>query len=383
MSIITPTGLRKEITSVLQRQGYIVKPEGFFELKNNTREEWHKTHELSKAERISANEQFILGKIDLVKKYMIDGKDLDMEKIDPKIIEIKSGSKEEDLFRWWNLVWWSLPYEHAYGRQMRFIVWDKYHNAPIGLIGLQSPILSWGARDRFLDIKPAERDYWVNQSLNAQRIGALPPYNDVRGSKLVTLLMTSEDIRKRFQKKYKGKRTLMRGRKLPPNLLFLTTTGAYGKSSIYNRLKFEGEKVSDFIGYTQGSGTFHIPNALYEDLMKYLEKKGIKIERGYGHGPSRKLRLIDQALQLLGFANGITHGIKRAVYIFPLARNVKEVIGQSKKPIWYHRKVQNLTDFWKQRWAKPCVEKNKSYQEFSKENFISQTIKDVKKYSNL
>ncbi len=383
MNSITTPYLKREVSSILRRQGYILKPSGVFMLKNDEREEKRKAHEIAKAERVGASEQFLLDNFSLIQQHIIDGKDLDVAKIEPEIIEIKSGSKEEYFFRWWNIVWWSLPYEKAYGRQMRFIIWDKYHNAPIGLIGLQSPILSWSARDKYLDIKPDERDFWVNQSLNAQRIGALPPYNDIRGGKLVTLLMTAEIIRKKFQKKYKGQKTLLLGRKLPSNLLFITTTGAYGKSSVYNRLKFQGEAVSEFIGYTKGSGTFHIPNALYEDLMVYLKKRGFETKRGYGNGPSRKMRLIDQALQLLGFANGITHGIQRAVYLFPMAKNLKEVIRLGKMPAWHHRGIAEMTQFWKDRWAIPHAEKDKAYRDFSKNEFIEQTRKDLKKYKRL
>jgi len=383
MSFTTVTSLKNNISRLLKKQGYSIKPEGVFILKNNEHEGKRKVHELAKAERANKSELFLLGKIPLVQKYLIDGKDLDVSKIDPEIIEIKSGSQEDDLFRWWNIVWWSLPNEHAYGRQMRFIIWDKYHNAPIGLIGLQSPILSWGARDKYLGIKPKERDFWINQSLSAQRIGALPPYNDIRGGKLIASLMTSEIIRKKFQTKYKSQKTLLLKRVLPSNLLFITTTGAFGKSSIYNRLKFNGEVVAKFIGYTQGSGTFHISNALYEDLVVYLKKRGFDIERGYGNGPSRKLRLIDQALQLLGFTNGVTHGIKRAVYLFPMVENLKEVIQSNKKPIWYHRNTAEITQFWKERWAMPHAQKSKNYQDFSKNDFINQTRKDFKKYKQL
>jgi hypothetical protein len=383
MPFTSVANLKNDIFSILKRQGYSIKPNGVFILKSEEHEKKRKAHELAKAERVNKNEQFLLEKIPIIEKYIIDGKNLDISKIEPEIIEIESGSKEEDFFRWWNIVWWSLPYEHAYGRQMRFIVWDKYHNAPIGLIGLQSPILSWSARDKYLGIKIKKRDFWVNQSLSAQRIGALPPYNDIRGGKLVAMLMTSKDIQERFEKKYKKQKTLLLGRKLPSNLLFITTTGAYGKSSVYNRLKFKDEIVSKFIGYTQGSGTFHIPNALYEDLIVYLKKRGFDTERGYGNGPSRKLRLIDQALQLLGLENGIIHGIKRAVYIFPLATNLKEVIQAEEKPIWYNREIEEMTLFWKNRWALPYSERNKIYQEFSKEEFIEKTKKDLKKYKRI
>jgi hypothetical protein len=383
MSTLTATSLRFGVISILRRQGFKLKPNGAFVLKNDGREEKRRAHELAKAERVSTSEHFILDKIPLIQKYLIDGKDLNVAKIKPEIIKIESGSQEEDLFRWWNIVWWSLPYEHAYGRQMRFIIWDKYHNTPIGLIGLQSPILSWSIRDKYLGIKPEKRDFWVNQSLNAQRIGALPPYNDIRGGKLIVLLMTAETIRKKFQKKYKDQKTVILERKLPSNLLFITTTGAYGKSSVYNRLKFQGETISEFIGYTKGSGTFHIPNALYEDLIVYLKKRGFETERGCGNGPSRKMRLIDQALQLLGFANGITHGIQRAVYLFPMVKNLIEVIQLNKKPVWYHRNVSEMTQFWKDRWAIPHANKDKAYCNFSGDEFIKQTRKDLKNYKQL
>ena len=383
MSFTTVTNLKSGILTIFRKQGYSLAKSGVFELKDDTLEEKRKAHEIAKAERVNKSEQFLLEKIPLVEKYIIDGEKLDISKIDPEIREVESESLEEDLFRWWNIVWWSLPYEKAYGRQMRFIIWDKYHNAPIGLIGLQSPILSWSARDNYLGIKIKERDFWVNQSLSAQRVGALPPYNDIRGGKLVALLMTAEIVRKKFQKKYKNKKTIMEERNIPPNLLFLTTTGAYGKSAIYSRLKFQGETVSKFIGYTKGSGTFHIPTALYKDLVTYLKKRGFDTKRSYGDGPSRKLRLIDQALQLLGFAGGITHGIKRAVYLFPMAKNVKEVINSNKKPIWYHRDIKEMTEFWKSRWAIPYSEKDKTYQEFSKDAFLIQTVKDLKKYKKL
>ena len=267
---------------------------------------------------------------------------------------------------------------------MRFIVWDKYHNAPIGLIGLQSPILNWGPRDKYLGITPEKRDYWVNQSLSAQRIGALPPYNDILGGKLVTLLMTSNVVRERFREKYSGKKTVMQGRTLPADLLFVTTTGAYGKSSVYSRIRFNDTSVSKFVGYTQGFGTFHVPNALYEDLLTYLEKRGVDTKRGYGTGPSRKLRLIDEALNMLGFANGVTHGIKRALYLFPLATNLSDVIQKGKKPEWQDRTVEDLTACWKEKWAYKRARKNKCYyREFSGDAFIRETKRDIKKYKAL
>jgi hypothetical protein len=184
MRSLAKNKIRKKIIATLKQQGYQVGKKTF-SLNEVDREKKRDVHTLAKKERISLRKQFILGKTGLIKQSLLDGKNLEVVKIQPRLIEVKPDSKWEILFRWWNLVWWSLPYERAYGRQIRFVVWDQYHKAPIGLIGLQSPILSWSVRDDHLKIPAKRRDYWVNQSLSAQRLGALPPYNAVLGGKLV------------------------------------------------------------------------------------------------------------------------------------------------------------------------------------------------------
>ena len=309
---------------------------------------------------------------------MLNDTQLDVSKIRPKLIEVKTGTIHAELFRWWNLTWWSLPYERSYGRQMRFVVWDEYHNAPIGLIGLQSPILSWNVRDHHLGITPEKRDFWVNQSMNAQRLGALPPYNKFLGGKLVASLLASDVVRQSFHNKYKDYETLLKKRVIPANLLFITTTGAYGKSSVYNRLRFDNDKICEFIGYTNGSGSFHIPNTLYEGFVSHLRDNGAKVGRSFGNGPSVKMKIIDEGMRLLGFRDGSDHGVKRSVYLFPFAKNVKEVIQNGEEPIWYGRSVDDLTRYWKERWA---IKRTENYPldklRFSKEEFISDTEQDL------
>ncbi|MDD3065999.1 MAG: DUF4338 domain-containing protein, partial [Endomicrobiaceae bacterium] len=125
MSRLTKTNLKNKVISVLKKQGYRVNNDGFV-LKDDSREVKREAHTFAKAERMCKSEQFVLNNIDLVKKYLIDGKKLDIDKIDPEIIEVKERTDYETIFRWWNLVWWSLPYERAYGRQIRLVVWDKY-----------------------------------------------------------------------------------------------------------------------------------------------------------------------------------------------------------------------------------------------------------------
>ncbi len=258
---------------------------------------------------------------------------------------------------------------------MRFLIWDTTHDMPFGLICLQSPVLKMAVRDNYLGISKDELDIWVNKSMNAQRVGALPPYNELLGGKMVALALTCNEIREAYKKNMKITVTILKGRRLEPELLFITTTSAFGKSSLYNRLKYNGELVAKSLGYTKGSGTFHIPDELYEELISFLISRGIIVKRGFGSGPSKKLKLIGLALKHLGLSNFTYHGIKREFYLFPLVKNLKEVISKKEEPIWYDRPFERLVDYWKERWAIPRAKRVNRWMDFNKNNFFSEVKK--------
>ena len=376
--------LKQEIENVLRQQGYRLYPNGFFldvqskDFLSDKLTSLRNTHELAKMERIAGQKKFIQDNADFIQSQMVDGNDLSVEKIEPVLLTVKTTSNEEKIFRWWNYVWWSLPYEKAYGRQMRYVVWDKYHKAPIGLIGLQSPILSWAPRDTYLNIPTNKKDYWINQSMNIQRLGAIPPYNRILGGKLVAMLVTSDNVRLDFKKKYHEKETLMLCRKIPADLLFVTTTGAFGKSSIYTRLKFKGNSLAQYIGKSNGSGSFHIPNSIYAKMLDLMESRGFDVSRGYGRGPSRKMRLIDQGMKILGYKNGNHHGIQRAIYFFPFVKNLNKLIsGSNHRRLWHHRSQSELTEFWKEHWILPRIEK-RTARGFDKKQFIQDELEKLR-----
>ena len=376
--------LRKKVKKSLFSQGYSFQNHSFC-FPSADRKKIRKIHNLPRAEKINKNIRFIEEFTAKAKEFMRSAYEIKIQKIKPRLIQVKEGTVEADLFRWWNLTWWSLPYEKSYGRQMRFLVWDDHHQAPAGLIGLQSPILRWSVRDRYLNIAPEQREVLINQSMNAQRLGALPPYNKFLCGKLTASLMTSNYIRKSFNKKYKDYKTLIRKRKLPAELLFITTTGAYGKSSVYNRLKDNQGKICEFIGWTNGSGSFHIPDSIYEELILYLKRKGFPAERSFGNGPSVKMQNISQAMRLLGFQNGSKHGIKRAVYLFRFAKNLENIIRGEKRPLWHNRETDNIIDYWKERWAVKRSPLNYPEEKlkFSKKEFLFHLKEDIIKCKKL
>jgi hypothetical protein len=148
------------------------------------------------------------------------------------------------------------------------------------------------------------------------------------------------------------------------DLLFITTTSAFGRSSIYNRLKYNDDMIAEKLGYTEGYGSFQIPDDLYERLIMLLEASGDNTERGYGNGPSRKLKLINLACRRLGLANYSYHGIKREYFSFPLVHNLRQVISQQEKPDWKNYSFNDLANYWHERWLVNRAERNDQWRTY-------------------
>ena len=365
--------LRERIIQALKEQGFKINPH--VRPKRYSKVTYRRIQQKAKFEQLSLHKNFLVDSINKVKNYCRDGSEIIPERISLELREVRSGSFEEVLFKWWNLIWWSIPFQRSYGRQMRFLLWDITHDAPFGLICLQSPVLKMSVRDNYLGIPNDELDIWINKSMNAQRVGALPPYNELLGGKMVALTLSCNEIREAYRRKYKNHITIIKGRKLKPELLFITTTSAFGKSSLYNRLRYNGEVIAQSLGYTQGSGTFHIPENLYEEILDFLEDKGIDTTRGYGYGPSRKLKLISLGLKYLGLSKFEYHGIKREFYIFPLVKNLRDVIQKKQEPIWIDRPFNNLATYWKERWAIPRAERMPKWKDFDSNKIFKKVEK--------
>ena len=355
--------LRNDILEHLRSQGFSVENGNCNDMSD--KQLLRNVHAIKKVEELERHEKALSRARKEVEKHFISGSELDPENIDLELIEVRSNTKNSRLFLWWNLMWWSLPYERAFGRQMRFILWDRYHDAPFGLIGLQSPPLSSSVRDRHLGLSPKEKDYWINQSMYGQRIGALPPYNMLLGGKMVTMALTSNEVREAYRRKYENRKTEMRGRILPSELLFISTTSAFGKSSMYERVHFNDDKVSEFIGYSSGAGTFQFSQELYERMLEMLVNNGHETIRGYGSGPSRKMKLISDGLRMLGIKNYHYHGIRRGYYLFPSVRNLKEVIHSDEEPDHFDRPIEELNEYWMRRYCLPRSQREKSWKEFN------------------
>jgi len=343
--------IRKRLIDYFQELGFSVNPH--LKPSKNSKEFLRALHSKRRLEQLQANRKFLEQNFPLIQEYYkkieIDVEDVKLE------LRFVDANKQDDnhiLFKWWNLVWWSLPYERSIGRKISYLIFDKYHNLPFGLVVLQSPVMYCRARDEYLGITKEKRDYWINQSLYGQRVGALPPYNKIFGGKLVSMSLVSVEVRKEYHKKYHGRKTLKRKRVLPSNLLFTYTLSAYGRSKIYEGLYFRDEPLSVFAGYSRGAGTFHVSDNMYKELLHIL---GENTKKSVFVSPSRKMKLLAKAFRIIGLSGFEYHNIKRGVYIFPHVYNLREVISNNERPRWKFIKFEELHQEWVERYLLPNV----------------------------
>lgn len=351
INVIDTHQLRQDILDYLKQQGFKYNPH--IRPSGKTKGTYRRVQQASRLEQINLHSKLLKRAGRKVEPFIRNGSEIEPSSIDLELREVLSGSLESYIFNWWNLVWWRMPYQRPYGRQIRFLLWDRGHDTPFGLISFQSPVLRMAVRDKFLEIPNEERDVWVNRSLQAQRIGAFPPYNYLLGGKMCALAIVCDEIRNRYKEKYAGATTLLEERTISDELLFMTTTSGFGRSSIYNRLRYEGEQIATSLGYTKGAGSFHISEALYQKLISLLSERGFETGREFGNGPSRKMKLIKKGLSELGIQNGVFHNVPREFFLFPLVSNLKEVIKGIEDPEYCERPFSDLAAFWKKRYAIP------------------------------
>lgn len=299
--------------------------------------------------------------------HFAHGDELDVTNFSPRLVEVRRHSEEELLFRYARLQW-SIPTSAGYGRRLRFIVVDSANEKLVGLIGLGDPVFGLGPRDKWIGWTKERCKAGLHNVMDAFVLGAVPPYSYLLGGKLIALLVSSDEVRKAFSRKYGKTSTLITERSLRSRLLLVTTTSALGRSSIYNRIRFGGRTVFESIGYTRGSGEFHFSNGLYADIRRFAEancKPTAKQER-WGNGFRSRREVVRKTLIELGLSGDwLYHGLEREVFAVSMAQNSRQVLnGQASRAQWHHTSVSVLGEWYRQRWMVPRAQSRPEYKAF-------------------
>jgi len=363
---MTAADLRSVVLAKLQETGFLVSEESI-SLPPADKAALRNIHWPACQVEIAARLKWLQKHLPRYLSYFADGEEIEPERIRPVLKEVTT-EHEHNLFRIARLLW-SIPFSKGYGRRLRFLVIDESNGKLIGLLGLQSPPLSFPARDRLFRYPPGRKTELVNQTMDIHTLGAVPPYNYLLGGKLIALIAASNEVRQAYQRKYAGRITEMEKRVLPPHLVALTTTSAFGRSSLYNRLRYNGIQIAESIGYTEGYGIFHLLE-LYPLLRSFLESQGISTRGGFGTGPRRKWQILVMALKRLGLSGELLrHGIQREVFLFRLVDNLEDYMeGRTDEPRYRDLPFSNLVEWWKERWLLPRAQRVDGWKDWRKEN---------------
>jgi hypothetical protein len=339
----------------------------------NNKNKLRKAHKSAKLHLLQKNAEWILNNEERLIEYFANGNEIIPEKIEPKLILVDNKEKT-DIFRYASYTW-SIPISNGFGRRLKYLVMDKSNNKLIGIIGLTDPVIGLKVRENLIgwDKKQKEKKLWHVMDIYA--FGAVPPYSFLLGGKLVASLATSERIRKDFIKKYSHGRSNIKNRnnkQRKGGLILLTTTGAFGESSILDRLKgSDNTLLWKFAGFTQGYGFFHLNNGIATKIYQYLKETDNEIikKHKFGDGPNWKMRVIREGMKELNidYQKYEKHGIKRGFYFAPFASNFKEVLnGKEERPKLYNRNEKELFEFFRERYLLPRAQRDERWKEFNK-----------------
>lgn len=338
----------------------------------------HRIHREGARRRIH---QALGNKVSHFLEEIANGDEVDPEKIRPELVEARSDARTGDLFRFASLLW-SIPVSQGYGRRLRYLVRDRTNGKLIGIFALGDPVFNLRVRDEWIGWNQAERRERLVNLMDAYVVGAVPPYSDLLGGKLVTSLIASNEVGRKFQERYGGREGLISGKQKQARLALVTVTSALGRSSMYNRLRLipnggtqTDRPVIDLrrLGVTTGYGHFQITDALFSQLRGVLQEDGHKYADGhqFGDGPNWRIRVARRGLQSLGLNpdDVLKHGIRREVYAMPIASNARAYLdGTDEEPVFDYKTVDEISELARERWLVPRGNRRPSYREFRREH---------------
>lgn len=223
--------------------------------------------------------------------------------------------------------------------------------------------------------------------------GAVPPYSEALGGKLVAMLMTSPEVRLEYRSRYGKSKSVIAsaiaGRAIVKSaeLVFIGTTSLFGKRpSQYDRIAVPTAEVGEMIRYeylggTLGVGTFQFSERTVRELERLVGQStdGIKVNSVFGEGVNPRLRKIRSGLDLLGLPTNefLHHGTPRLIYGVALARNVTEyLLGVDSKPRYCFgddmpsATTDQIAGWWRDRWLVRRAQRKDILERIEQHNLI-------------
>lgn len=364
--------LRDKVINSLENQGFILDGGRISLPKNLAKEGLRRLHTEAVKTRREKSRKGLASHERRLLTYIADGTNVEPDKIEPRLVEVEPETENELLFRYASHHW-SIPVSSGYGRRLRFLVFDDHNGKLIGLFGLGDPVFGLAARDNWIGWDKEQRRTKLKNVMDAFLLGAIPPYSYLLCGKLVAMLVSSDDVRAAFKKKYQHKTTVIKQEAGDGRLVLITTTSALGRSSLYNRVCFNDRRVFQSIGFTAGSGDFHFSNGLYAEFSDFAKKYCMPTAKQatWGTGFRNRRELVRKALKIIGLPSDlIYHQVKREVFVIPLAKNVREFLtGKHERVRWNDMPVDDIFRYFRERWLLGRAERDKRYLDFKASSY--------------
>jgi hypothetical protein len=312
-----------------------------------------------------------------------DGNEVEPTKVEPRLIPVRSDTQDGDLFRLATLLW-SVPVSRGYGRRMRYLVVDDNNGKLMGLFALGDPVFNLGARDAWVGWTVRQRERHLVHLMDAFILGAVPPYAQLLGGKVIASLIGSAEIGRAFDVKYSGTTGIISQIEKKARLVMVTVTSALGRSSLYNRLVLHTEPFDpksrvlvrlDRIGSTTGYGHFQLSDELFARLRRVLREGNHPYAGGhqYGQGPNWRMRVIRAGLQALEIdPELLKHGILRDVYVMPLASNAREYLrDEAAEPTFERPSLATIAEAARERWIVPRSLRDEQFRSFKRTELLA------------
>lgn len=317
-----------------------------------------------------------------------NGDEVEPGNIQPELIEVRSGSLTGDLFRFATLLW-SIPVSQGYGRRLRYLVKDRVNGKLIGIFALGDPVFNLKVRDNWIGWSQSGRRERLVNVMDAYVVGALPPYADLLGGKLVASLVASTEVAQAFEKRYGNSAGIISGKRKQAKLALVTVTSALGRSSIYNRLRLpsKGQHQPETpvvellrLGETTGYGHFQVSDELFSQLRQALREDGHKYAEGhqFGDGPNWRIRVVRAGLEAVGLSaeKVLRHGIRREVYAMPIASNARAYLADDDAELVFDRRpVEKIATLARDRWMLQRANRKPEYRRFRREQILEKLIR--------
>ena len=310
--------------------------------------------------------------------HFANGDEVNPERIKPELVPVFSDHWTGNLFRLATLLW-SVPVSHGYGRRMRFLVRDQYNGKLIGIFALGDPVFNLGCRDQWIGWDVNDRRERLVHLMDAYVVGAVPPYNEILGGKLVASLIGSAEVSQAFSRKYGNVKGIISGQNKAAKLMLVTVTSALGRSSLYNRLKLIDHNGTPLvklqkIGETRGYGHFQLSNDLFERIRQLLVDDNHPYANGhqFGQGPNWRFRVLRVGLKYLGLDEElIRHGIHREVYAMPMASDFKDFLcGRIHESNLHRPSIETISTAALNRWVIPRSTRDQHYLQFQRNQIL-------------